>query len=94
MEIDNLLEYSDHKLLRQWLEENHSTMHHCWVATYRGKTPMPNALSYLLHILLKIFATIRIFYQWTCILHRISQLQPTTMASCALLIDYYQSKLS
>lgn len=63
MEIDNLLEYSDRKLLRQWLEENHSTMHHCWVATYRGKTPMPNALSYLLHILLKIFATIRIFFQ-------------------------------
>ena len=47
MEIDNLLEYSDRKLLRQWLEENHSMMHHCWVAVYRGKTPMSNALPYL-----------------------------------------------
>ena len=47
MEIDNLLEYSDRKQLRQWLEENHSTAHHCWVAVYRGKTPMSNALPYL-----------------------------------------------
>ena len=56
MEIDILLEYSDRTQLRQWLEENHTSAHHCWVATYRGKTPMPNALSYLLHILLKIAA--------------------------------------
>ena len=63
MEIDILLEYSDRTQLRQWLEENHTSAHHCCVATYRGKTPMPNALSYLLHILLKIFATIRIFFQ-------------------------------
>ena len=47
MEIDNLLEYNDREQLRWWLEENHSTTHHCWVATYRGKTPMPNALPYL-----------------------------------------------
>ena len=47
MEIDNLLEYNDRKQLRQWLEENHSTAHHCWVAVYRGKTPMSNALPYL-----------------------------------------------
>ena len=47
MDIDNLLEYNDREQLRWWLEENHSTTHHCWVATYRGKTPMPNALPYL-----------------------------------------------
>lgn len=47
MEIDILLEYSDREQLRRWLEENHSTAQHCWVATYRGKTPMPNALPYL-----------------------------------------------
>ena len=47
MEIDNLLEYSDSEQLRRWLEENHSTVHHCWVATYRGKNPMPDALPYL-----------------------------------------------
>ena len=47
MEIDNLLEYSDRKLLRQWLEGNHTSAHHCWVAVYRGKTPMSNALPYL-----------------------------------------------
>ena len=47
MEIDILLEYSDRTQLRQWLEENHSTAHHCWVATYRGKKTMPNALPYL-----------------------------------------------
>ncbi len=47
MEIDNLLEYSDRKQLRQWLEENHTSAHHCWVVTYRGKVPKPNALPYL-----------------------------------------------
>lgn len=47
MEIDALLKYSDREQLRRWLEENHSTAHHCWVAIYRGKTPMPNALPYL-----------------------------------------------
>ena len=47
MEIDNLLEYSDRNQLRQWLEENHTSAHHCWVVTYRGKVPKPNALPYL-----------------------------------------------
>ena len=47
MEIDFLLEYSDRKQLRQWLEENHTSAHHCWVVTYRGKVPKPNALPYL-----------------------------------------------
>ena len=47
MEIDILLEYSDRTQLRQWLEENHTSAHHCWVVTYRGKVPKPNALPYL-----------------------------------------------
>ena len=47
MEIDFLLEYSDRNQLRQWLEENHTSAHHCWVSTYRGKVPKPNALPYL-----------------------------------------------
>ena len=63
MEIDILLEYNNRGQLRQWLEVNHSTEPHCWVATYRGKAPMSNALPYLSYILLKIFAKIRIFFQ-------------------------------
>ena len=47
MEIDILLEYCDRQQLRQWLEANHSNAHHCWVATYRGKEPKPDALPYL-----------------------------------------------
>ena len=47
MVIDNLIESSDRQQLRLWLEENHATANHCWVATYRGKNPMPNALPYL-----------------------------------------------
>ncbi|MBQ6068248.1 MAG: hypothetical protein IJK84_01990 [Bacteroidales bacterium] len=47
MEIDILLEYSDRKQLRQWLEENHATAHHCWVAAYRSKVPKLDALPYL-----------------------------------------------
>ncbi len=46
MEIDILLEYSERGQLRRWLEENHATAHHCWVATYRGKSAMPYALPY------------------------------------------------
>ena len=48
MEIDILLEYCDREQLRRWLEENHSTANHCWVAVYRGKKPMPSALPYLI----------------------------------------------
>ena len=47
MEIDFLLEYSDRNQLRQWLEENHTSAHHCWVVTYRSKVSKPNALPYL-----------------------------------------------
>ena len=47
MVIDNLIETNDRQQLRLWLEENHATAHHCWVATYRGKTPKPDALPYL-----------------------------------------------
>jgi uncharacterized protein YdeI (YjbR/CyaY-like superfamily) len=46
MEIDILLEYNDREQLRRWLEENHTTSHHCWVAIYRGKTPKTDALPY------------------------------------------------
>ena len=47
MVIDNLIETNDRQQLRLWIEENHATAHHCWVATYRGKTPKPDALPYL-----------------------------------------------
>lgn len=47
MEIDILLEYSGRGQLRRWLEANHTTAHHCWVATYRGKSAMPCAFPYL-----------------------------------------------
>ena len=42
MEIVNLLECSDRKQLREWLERNAATTPFCWVATYRGKV-LPNA---------------------------------------------------
>lgn len=47
MVIDTLIASSDRLQLRQWLEVNHATAHHCWVATYRGKEPQPDALPYL-----------------------------------------------
>lgn len=47
MEIDLLLEYSDRRELRQWLEVHHGTATHCWVAAYRSKVPKATALPYL-----------------------------------------------
>lgn len=48
MEITLLLEYTDRAQLRQWLAENHSSAKECWVATYRGKEPLPGpCLPYL-----------------------------------------------
>ncbi|MBP5326716.1 MAG: hypothetical protein J6Y98_02220 [Bacteroidales bacterium] len=47
MEIRNLLAYNDRAALRRWLEENHQTEREVWVATYRGKQPLPEALPYL-----------------------------------------------
>ncbi len=48
MEITLLLEYADRAQLRQWLTDNHRSAKECWVATYRGKTPLPGpCLPYL-----------------------------------------------
>lgn len=47
MEIHNLMTFNDRKALRLWLEENHRSEHECWVATYRSKVPLPDALPYL-----------------------------------------------
>jgi len=47
MDITPLFEFSDRAELRQWLEENHSTTPHCWVATTRGKEPRRGAIPYL-----------------------------------------------
>ena len=47
MEIRNLMTFGDRKALRRWLEENHRSAHECWVAAYRTKQPIPNALPYL-----------------------------------------------
>lgn len=47
MEITTLLEYDDRKDLRRWLMEHHRTEREVWVATYRGKQPMADALPYV-----------------------------------------------
>lgn len=47
MEIKSLLATNDRSVLRRWLEENHRSASECWVACYRGKKPMPDALPYL-----------------------------------------------
>jgi uncharacterized protein YdeI (YjbR/CyaY-like superfamily) len=47
MDITPLFEFSDRAELRQWLEENHGTTPHCWVATTRGKEPRRGAIPYL-----------------------------------------------
>ena len=47
MEIDNLLEYSERRQLRSWLEEHHSSASHCWVTCNRKKTPRQDSIPYL-----------------------------------------------
>lgn len=47
MEITTLLEYDDRAALRRWLMEHHQTEREVWVATYRGKLPMADALPYV-----------------------------------------------
>ena len=47
MEITTLLEYNDRAALRHWLMEHHRTEREVWVATYRGKLPMADALPYV-----------------------------------------------
>ena len=46
MDTIPLFEFSDRAELRQWLEENHGTTPHCWVATTRGKEPSHGAIPY------------------------------------------------
>ena len=47
MEIQNLMTFKGRKALRRWLEEHHQSERECWVASYRSKQPMPDALPYL-----------------------------------------------
>ena len=48
MEIVNLLEYTESKQLREWLEVHHGTAKQCWVAIYRGKQkPEGDCLPYI-----------------------------------------------
>lgn len=47
MEIQNLMTFRNRKALRRWLEENHQSARECWVASYRSKQPLPDALPYL-----------------------------------------------
>ena len=47
MKIHNLLTFSDRAALRRWLEASHQSERECWVAVYRGKTPLPDTLPYI-----------------------------------------------
>ena len=47
MEIRNLMTFEDRAGLRRWLEENHGQEGECWVACYRGKVAMAEALPYV-----------------------------------------------
>lgn len=46
MEIQNLMTFKGRKALRRWLEEHHQSERECWVASYRSKQPLPDALPY------------------------------------------------
>ena len=47
MEITSLMETDDRTVLRSWMEKNHQKEREVWVATYRGKQPMADALPYV-----------------------------------------------
>ena len=47
MKITTLLETDDRTVLRSWMEKNHQNEREVWVATYRGKLPMADALPYV-----------------------------------------------
>ena len=47
MEITTLVETDDRTALRSWMEKNHQTEREVWVATYRGRQPMEDALPYV-----------------------------------------------
>ena len=41
------METDDRKVLRSWMDKNHQKEREVWVATYRGKLPMADALPYV-----------------------------------------------
>jgi len=43
----DILTFPNRAALRRWLEENHQSERECWVASYRSKQPLPDALPYL-----------------------------------------------
>ena len=47
MGIKQLVTFDDREALRRWLEEHHQKEREVWVATYRSRLPMPDALSYV-----------------------------------------------
>ena len=47
MDITLLLEFQARRLLREWLQENHSTAKDCWVVTSRSKNPPPGLIPYI-----------------------------------------------
>ncbi len=47
MEITTLMETDDRTSLRSWMEKHHQKEHEVWVATYRGRQPMADALPYV-----------------------------------------------
>ncbi len=47
MEIDILLDFGKRQQLREWLEANHTTASHCWVACSRSIIPRPDAIPYV-----------------------------------------------
>lgn len=47
MEVVNLLHCTTREELRQWLVENHATVHECWVVMTRSKHPVEGVIPYL-----------------------------------------------
>ena len=47
MEITRLLSTADRAVLRRWLMDHHRQERERWVASYRGKQALPDALPYL-----------------------------------------------
>ena len=46
MEITTLMETDDRTVLRRWLMDNHQKECELWVATYRGRQPIEEALCF------------------------------------------------
>lgn len=46
MEDTNLLQFTKREELREWLIQNHSTTHDCWILTSRSKEPPPGIIPY------------------------------------------------